>query len=101
MMRKNMTSAEKKLWFQFLRTHRCKFYRQRRIDHFIVDFYCSKYRLVIEIDGESHYSDTAIEYDRMRTELLELYGLQVIRFTNDQVYDDFDAVCEEIESYLQ
>lgn len=100
-MRKNMTKAEKKLRFEFLQKHTCKFYRQRMIDHFIVDFYCSQYDLVIEIDGENHYTDEALDYDAMRTELLELYGLRVIRFTNEQVLNEFEAVYEEIERQLR
>jgi very-short-patch-repair endonuclease len=100
-MRKNMMKPEKKLRFWFLQKHACKFYRQRMIDHFIVDFYCSQYDLVIEIDGESHYTDEAIDYDVMRTELLELYWLRVVRFTNNQVMNEFEAVCEKIDMRLK
>jgi very-short-patch-repair endonuclease len=55
-MRKNMTIAEKKLWYKFLQKHQYKFYRQRPIDHFIADFYCSDAMLIIEIDGSQHYT---------------------------------------------
>lgn len=72
-MRKNMTSAESKLRFAFLRKHEYKFLRQKCIDHFIVDFYCTKASLVIEIDGETHADAYARDYDTMRTELLNLY----------------------------
>lgn len=100
-LRKNMTRAECKLWFEYLQKHPCKFYRQRPIDHFIVDFYCSQSDLVIEIDGETHASLSAQEYDAMRTALLNLYGLQVLRFTNQQVFYEFDEVCHEIEKLLE
>ncbi len=68
-----MTKAEKKIRFEFLQSHTNKFYRQRMIDHYIVDFYCAKSSLVIEIDGDTHYTIDGIEYDIMRTELLNLY----------------------------
>ncbi|HBR74940.1 MAG TPA: endonuclease, partial [Cyanobacteria bacterium UBA11159] len=55
------------------------------IDHFIVDFYCPSLKLVIEVDGESHFTDEEKAWDRERTERLEGYGLTIIRFTNEQV----------------
>jgi len=99
-LRKNMTNAEKKLRFSFLRHHKNKFYRQRMIDHYIVDFYCTKSSLVIEIDGDNHYTIGWIEYDRIRTETLNLYGLHVIRFTNEQIYKDFESVCDTINKFI-
>jgi len=97
-LRKNMTKAEKKLWYDFLKKSKYKFYRQRPIDHFIVDFYCSKLNLVIEVDGGIHY--TQKEYDQMRTEFLNLYGLNVIRFENNEILHNFDNVCKKIEKYI-
>jgi very-short-patch-repair endonuclease len=99
-LRKNMTSAEKKLWYEYFRTFPLRVLRQKPIDHFIVDFYCAKLKLVIEVDGDSHFTDDGIKSDRRRTEILEGYGLTVIRFTNDEVLHDFDAVCQKIESFL-
>ncbi len=99
LLRKKMTKAESKLWHDYLKKLDIKFYRQRPIDHFIVDFYCSKYSLVIEIDWWIH--DSQKEYDKMRTDLLNIYWLQVIRFTNDEVLNDFDNTCKKITSYLQ
>lgn len=99
-LRKNMTSAEKKLWNNYLKTLKIRFLRQRPIDNFIVDFYCAKLRLVIEIDGETHFTDEAKIYDSQRTSVLEGYGLQVIRFTNNDVYHKFEGVCECIENSL-
>lgn len=95
-MRKQMPRAEKKLWFDFLKDHKHKFLRQRIIDNYIVDFYCRELNLVIELDGDSHYEDWMQEYDNERTELLESYGLRVIRCTNDEVYNNFERVCEKI-----
>ncbi|MEO1433154.1 MAG: endonuclease domain-containing protein [Cyanobacteria bacterium J06633_8] len=99
-LRKNMTSAEIKLWNYYLKTLKIRFLRQRPIDNFIVDFYCANLKLVIEIDGESHFTDEAKNYDAQRTLILENYGLQVIRFTNEQVFKNFEGVCESIENYL-
>ena len=99
-LRKNMTVAEKKLWYGYLRTFTHRVHRQRPINHYIVDFYCPKLKLVIEVDGDSHFTSEAQEYDRRRTEILEGYGLQVVRFTNEQVKHDFEGVCQTIEKYL-
>lgn len=95
-LRKNMTPAEKKLWYGYLRTFNFKVLRQRPIDYFIVDFYCPTLKLVIEVDGESHYTNEGKYYDRQRTQRLESYGIKVIRYTNQQILDDFESVCNEI-----
>ncbi|AFZ43617.1 hypothetical protein PCC7418_1426 [Halothece sp. PCC 7418] len=98
-MRKNPTPAERKLW-QFLRTFPLKMWRQKPIDNFIVDFYCPKLKLVIEVDGEGHFTRDGMAYDAERTKVLEGYGLRVVRFTNDQVLREFEAVCEEIMGFI-
>ncbi|MEM6433338.1 MAG: endonuclease domain-containing protein [Cyanobacteria bacterium P01_D01_bin.115] len=99
-LRRNMTQAEKKLWYQYLRTFKYRVFRQRPIHHFIVDFYCPKLKLVIEIDGDSHFSANAQAYDQERSQVLAGYGLQVLRFTNEQVLNSFNEVCEAIEAYV-
>ncbi|MFN5264885.1 MAG: endonuclease domain-containing protein [Pseudanabaena sp.] len=99
-LRKSMTPAERKLWHQYLRTFKFKVYRQRPIDYFIVDFYCPSLKLVIEVDGEGHYTDEGKGYDQERTQRLEGYGIKVIRFTNRQVLDDLESICEEIERMI-
>jgi very-short-patch-repair endonuclease len=95
-LRKMMTVAEKKLWNCYLKNFPLRILRQRPIAHFIVDFYCPALKLVIEVDGEVHFTDSAEAYDQERTDILEGYGLTVIRFTNQQVLDDFDEVCCQI-----
>ena len=99
-LRKNMTLAEKKLWYQYLRHFKFRVFRQRPIDYFIVDFYCPNLKLVIEIDGESHFTGEGQEYDRERTERLEGYGLRVLRFTNQRVLQELESVCEVIEDLI-
>jgi adenine-specific DNA methylase/very-short-patch-repair endonuclease len=97
-LRKNMTAAEKKLWHEYLKTLGDRFWRQRPIDHFIVDFYCPSRYLVIEVDGGCHGADDAKIYDAERTQVLEAYGLQVLRFSNDEVLNNFEKVCAEVEA---
>lgn len=96
-LRKNSTPQEKHLWYDFLATYPIRFQRQKTIDHFIVDFYCHKAKLVIEIDGSQHYSERGLEKDQFRTEQLEGYDLKVIRFTNSQINKQFRDVCEYID----
>jgi very-short-patch-repair endonuclease len=99
-LRKNMTAAEKKLWYGYLRTFRFKVLRQRPIDHFIVDFYCPSLKLVIEIDGDSHFTEDGKASDQERTQILEGYGLKVLRFTNQDVMKDFRQVCAILQSWI-
>ena len=99
-LRKNMTKAEKKLRYDFLKNLDIKVLRQQPINEFIVDFYIASKKLVIEIDWETHRSDAEIEYDKKRTKVLESLWLQVIRFTNDEVYKNFEWVCNEINTSL-
>jgi len=96
-LRKNMTKAEQKLWYEFLRTFRCRFHRQRPIDNFIVDFYCPSIGLVVELDGGQHYTKEGMAKDRERTVILKGHGVTVLRFANDEVLKDFDRVCMAIE----
>ena len=98
--RKNPTLAEKKLWQDYLKTFKFRVLRQRPIDRFIVDFYCAALKLVIEIDGDCHFTEDAQVYDWERTKILEGYGLQVVRFTNNQVMNNFEAVCEQIAGLI-
>jgi very-short-patch-repair endonuclease len=95
-LRANMTEAERKLWFQFLRGFPYPVLRQKPIADFIVDFYCARLGLIIEVDGDSHYELAALAYDAARAVTLAQLGLRVIRFTNDEVMHAFDSVCERI-----
>ncbi|TYT72870.1 endonuclease domain-containing protein, partial [Microcystis aeruginosa] len=97
-LRKNMTKAERKLWYEYLNNFQYRVHRQRPIDQFIVDFYCPELKLVIEIDGDSHNREDAQTYDLERTQILSGYGLTVIRFTNQEVLSNFEGVCGVIGS---
>ena len=99
-LRKNATPQENKLWYEFLRNHTCPFTRQKTIDNYIVDFLCPSKKLVIEIDGNQHYTTDGLEYDSIRTDLLEALELHVIRFTNREIENSFDKVCKTIQDYI-
>ena len=95
-----MTPPERKLWYEFLSGLPEKFTRQKPLGSYIADFYCSAARLVIEIDGDSHFDERGEQYDAMRTAQLETLGLRVIRFTNVEVMQQFEGVCQRIEKAL-
>ena len=95
-LRKNMTPQERHLWYDFLRDYPVKIYKQRPIESFIADFYCSSALLVIEIDGSQHFTEQGLAYDRERSAIFQSYGIQVIRFTNHEVDTQFDSVCSQI-----
>src|SRR3954471_18193836 len=92
-LRRDPTPAERKLWFEFLRDLPQKFTRQKPLGSYIADFYCSRLRLVIEVDGDSHFTAEGEGSDARRTAALQAHNLRVIRFTNVEVMQQFDAVC--------
>lgn len=96
-LRKNMTRQEKKLWYDYLRNTPEKWYRQRVIDHYIVDFFCYSARLIIELDGAQHFTAEGEEYDSVRTEILEQYQLAVLRFPNSVIDRNFRGICDLLE----
>ena len=96
-----MTKEEKMLWYNFLKCLSFKFIRQRAIDNYIVDFYCSKLKLVIEVDGSHHYTEDRMGYDNIRTEILNAYGLSAIRVSNKDINGDFQKVCVYIEDMIR
>ena len=73
-----------------------KFLRQKPIDNYIADFYCSKCKLIIELDGEQHFTQDGIDYDKARANILNKYHLKVIRFTNGDINNKFADTCEYI-----
>lgn len=101
-LRNEMTQQERRLWYGFLRTASPRWNRQRIIDSYIVDFFCLKAKLVIELDGSQHYDETGlIEYDRIRTEYLEALELKVLRFTNAEIENNFSQVCKRIQAEVE
>ncbi len=100
-LRNNATAEENKLWYEFLRTYPARFNRQRIIGNYIVDFYCAKARLVVELDGSQHYKDKAMVHDEKRTEFLESLGLHVLRFSNLEITESFYEVCTVIDQNVK
>lgn len=98
--RNNPTEAEYIMW-QFLRKNKygLKFIRQKPIFRFIVDFYCRELLLVIEIDGDSHNKKK--NYDQERDKYLESVNIKTLRFTNDEVLNNFDSVLKRLLPFLR
>ena len=96
-LRKNATKQEKHLWYDFLAEYKPRFQRQKAIDCFIADFYCHEAKLIVELDGSQHYTESGIKKDKRRTEILEGYDLSIIRFSNEEVDKEFGWVCEQID----
>ena len=101
-LRKNMTPGEIILWkhLKGKQMYGYDFDRQRPIDQFIVDFYCKKLMLAIEIDGSSHDSESAQERDRERQERLESLGVRFLRFREEDVCSDVEGVLRVIEDWI-
>ena len=96
-LRKNMTKEERHLWYDFLRSYPVRFMRQRPIDRFIVDFYCAKALLVIELDGSQHFEESGLLSDEIRNKHLADIGIKVIHIPNNEVNQNFSGVCEFID----
>ena len=100
-LRKNMTKEERKLWYEFLKDYPVKFYRQRVIGKFVVDFYCAKANLVVELDGSMHCEPCNHEKDEERTQVLNEFNLDVVRISNNYVKDNFSGVCEYLDQIIK
>ena len=96
-LRKEMTKEERHLWYDYLREYPVKFIRQKILGKYIVDFYCAKAKLVVELDGSQHFEQDMIEKDKNRSTFLEEYGLTVLRVPNSEVNNNFRNVCEYID----
>jgi very-short-patch-repair endonuclease len=101
-LRRNATKAEQLIW-PHLKEFRWKGYpvrRQYSVDSYIVDFYCPKARLAIEIDGDIHLTEYQKEYDKERDYYISTHEIEIIRFSNDQVFHDVEEVLEIIEQKI-
>jgi very-short-patch-repair endonuclease len=101
-LRNNMPPAEHLVWARLKgrQIENCKFRRQYSIGAFVIDFYTVEIKLAIEIDGDSHFTDGVEVYDLERQSLIEASGVQFLRFTNRQVYEELDAVIEAISQMI-
>ena len=101
-LRKNMTDAEKILWEKLKKkeTLGYRFRRQHPFGHYILDFYSHKFKLCIEVDGEYHNSKEQQLKDKERDNFLEFNDIVVIRFTNEEIFNDIEGVIHEIKSHI-
>ena len=96
-LRKEMTKEERKLWYDYLSSYPIRFRRQHPIDRYILDFYCPKAKLAVELDGSQHYEDAGLEHDRERDEVLSRYGIRIIRIPNNEINSNLAGVCDYID----
>ena len=96
-LRRESTPEENTLWYQFLRRYPVQFKRQKPFGRYVLDFYCSRVRLAVELDGAQHFTEDGRTYDANRTAYLNVLGITVLRFTNRDVRDRLAAVCRAID----
>ena len=99
-LRKNMTKEERHLWYDFLKTLNVTFNRQKVIGNYIVDFYCAKAKIVIELDGSQHYEDKGLQTDQKRDNYLNSLGITVLRYSNLDINKNFRGVCLDILNHI-
>ncbi len=99
-LRNNMTPEERHLWYDCLKHLPITVHRQRRFGYYILDFYCPKRKIAIELDGSQHYEPEALEYDKKRDAYLSEHGIKVLRYSNEDIRHHFGAVCEDVERWL-
>ena len=100
-LQKNMTKEERHLWYDFLKNYPVPFHRQYSFENYIVDFYCHKAKLVIELHGSQHCDPKRMEYDRIRTDYLQSLGLHVLRISNLDTIQQFENVCHFIDRMVK
>jgi len=96
-LRNNPTRHEKRLWYGYLKNYPLQFNRQKILMNYIADFYCAKANLVIELDGSQHYTREGMAYDLAREKALKSLGLDVLRFSNLDIDENFEGVCQSID----
>ena len=99
-LRKNMTPEEKHLWYDFLKRLPFNVRRQHNIENYIVDFYIAEKKIVIEVDGRQHLLPEHKEADEQRDSDLSSWGITVLRYSNDNIRNNFNAVAEDILKHL-
>ena len=101
-LRQSLTPAEALLWLNLKRSQLDgkKFRRQHSVGPYIVDFYCPESRLAVELDGDSHMTESGAEWDARRTEFLNRFNVRVIRFENREVFENIEGVLDEIRRNL-
>ena len=101
-LRSHLPKAEAVLWMHLSRHQMLgyKFRRQYSVDQYIIDFYCPELKLAIEVDGESHFTRAAREYDRQRQDHIEAFGIRFLRITNIDILENIGGVLDEIANNI-
>ena len=99
-LRKDMTKEERHLWYDFLKGLPITINRQKVIGPYIADFYCASAKLVIELDGAQHFDTAGKSKDIERDKYLDSLGITVKRYSNNEVNEDFEAVCNDIRYFV-
>ena len=99
-LRREMTKEERHLWYDCLKKLPITFNRQKVIGTYIADFYCASAKLVIELDGSQHYEENGKSADEKRDACFSELGIQVVRYSNEDINRNFDGVCEDIINRL-
>lgn len=102
-LRSSMTDAEQLIWSRIRKKQICdvQFYRQKNIGNYIVDFYCPKGKLILEIDGSHHYEEEGIKKDRVRDNYFDGLNLTVMRFSDIDVFKNINGILERIQEHLK
>ena len=95
-----MTKEERHLWYDFLKRLPATFNRQKVMGQYIADFYCAEKKIVIELDGSQHYMDEGQQADKERDAYFASLGIVVLRYSNREVNQQFDRVCNDILHHL-
>ena len=99
-LRKNMTKEERHLWYDFLKHLPITIHRQKVIGTYIVDFYIATAKIVIELDGSQHYEIEGMTRDAERDAYLQSQGITVLRYSNSDINQNFEGVCQHIQECL-
>ena len=91
-----MNSEEKHLWYDLLKRLPFNVRRQHNIENYIVDFYIAEKKIVIEIDGIQHYDPKNKQADEIRDRELLRWNITVLRYSNSNIRNNFNEVCEDI-----
>ena len=99
-LRKQMTKEERYLWYAFLKTLPVTINCQKIIGSYILDFYCASAHIAIELDGSQHYTDEGQKGDESRDAFLAEHGIKVLRYSNADINQRFEVVCEDIWNHI-
>lgn len=95
-----MTKEERHLWYDYLKLLPVPIKRQKVIGQYIVDFYCARAKIVIELDGSQHFEEKGKQADKTRDAYLSSLGITVLRYSNLDIHENFSGVCEDFYKHI-